>query len=177
MIQVSIIVILLISSFHGINSKRAVAVLRGNGTVKGTVWINQRSKYDPVTIEGTIIGFKPNTRHGFHIHEFGDLTNGCASAGPHYNPFGKNHGAPKDCVRHIGDLGSVRAEANGVANILKNDDQVTLYGKHSVVGRAFVVHDLPDDLGKGTGDKKAESLRTGNAGARLACGVIGIAKD
>ncbi|KAK6732803.1 hypothetical protein RB195_016901 [Necator americanus] len=176
MIRIKIVAIFFVLSVHGISSMRGVAILNGNETVSGMVWITQRQIRDHVTIEGMITGLKPNSKHGFHIHEFGDLTNGCASAGSHYNPFGKNHGGPKDSDRHIGDLGSITADANGVANFLTYDNKVTLHGKHSVVGRAFVVHELDDDLGRGSGSKKEESLKTGNAGARLACGVIGITK-
>lgn len=39
------------------------------------------------------MGLKPNSLHGFHIHEFGDLIEGCKTAGAHYNPHGKKHGA------------------------------------------------------------------------------------
>lgn len=45
--------------------------------------------------------------HGFHVHEYGNLIEGCKSAGGHYNPFKLNHGGPADEVRHIGDLGNI----------------------------------------------------------------------
>ncbi|KIH47922.1 copper/zinc superoxide dismutase, partial [Ancylostoma duodenale] len=113
--------------------------------------------------------------HGFHVHQFGDSTNGCISAGPHFNPFNKTHGGPKDEVRHVGDLGNVEAGADGVAHFEITDHMVKIHGEHTVVGRSLVVHAGTDDLGKGVGDKKEESLKTGNAGARSACGVIAIA--
>ena len=117
-------------------------------------------------IEGIFKGLTPGL-HGFHIHEFGDLSDGCKSAGGHYNPHGVDHGDIKK--GHVGDLGNVEAGPDGVAKFKMVAPRVDLSGEFSVVGRAFVIHADPDDLGQG-GD--AESLKTGNAGDRLACGVI-----
>lgn len=108
---------------------------------------------------------------GFHIHEFGDNTNGCTSAGPHFNPFKKNHGAPEADERHVGDLGNISTDSTGIAKGVKQDSFVKLLGINSILGRTVVVHSGTDDLGKGD---TAESLKTGNAGTRPACGVIGV---
>lgn len=110
-------------------------------------------------------------QHGFHIHEFGDNTNGCTSAGPHFNPTGKTHGAPTAEERHVGDLGNVEADAGGVAKINLTDKQISLAGTNSILGRTVVIHADIDDLGIGGHEL---SKTTGNAGARLGCGVIGI---
>ncbi|CAO2164854.1 unnamed protein product [Urochloa humidicola] len=91
--------------------------------------------------------------------------------GPHFNPNNLTHGAPEDEVRHAGDLGNIVANAEGVAEATIVDSQIPLTGPNSVVGRAFVVHELEDDLGKGGHEL---SLSTGNAGGRLACGVVGL---
>lgn len=112
-------------------------------------------------------------KHGFHIHEFGDNTNGCISAGAHFNPHGKTHGGPTDETRHAGDLGNVIANAEGVAKVNISDAQISLTGANSILGRTLVVHADEDDLGKGGHELSAT---TGNAGARLACGVVGICK-
>lgn len=126
----------------------------------------------PVEVTGEITGLKEGL-HGFHIHEFGDNTNGCISAGAHFNPENKEHGAPSDVERHVGDLGNVIASHNGVAKVCITDNQISLFGPHNIVGRSVVVHADPDDLGKGGHEL---SKTTGNAGARLACGVVGLTK-
>ncbi|TVU31208.1 hypothetical protein EJB05_22886, partial [Eragrostis curvula] len=124
----------------------------------------------PTTVNVRVTGLAPGL-HGFHLHEFGDTTNGCISTGPHFNPNNMTHGAPEDEVRHAGDLGNIVANAEGVAEATIVDKQIPLSGPNSVVGRAFVVHELEDDLGKGGHEL---SLSTGNAGGRLACGVVGL---
>jgi Cu-Zn family superoxide dismutase len=151
---------------------KAVAVLRGDAGVSGTVHFEQESEGAPTTVTYNITGNSPSALKGFHIHEFGDNTNGCTSAGPHFNPFGKTHGAPTDETRHVGDLGNVSTDASGVAKGEIKDSLVKLIGPTSILGRTVVIHDGQDDLGKGG---HADSLKTGNAGGRPACGVIGIA--
>ncbi|KAJ8314933.1 hypothetical protein KUTeg_007083 [Tegillarca granosa] len=153
-------------------SLKSVCVLRGEPGVTGTVNFQQEKNGDPVKVTGEISGLAPG-QHGFHIHEFGDNTNGCTSAGPHYNPHGKEHGGPEDENRHVGDLGNVTANADGVAKIEIKDSQLSLTGPLSIIGRTVVVHADVDDLGKGGHE---DSKTTGHAGGRLACGVIGITK-
>lgn len=83
-------------------------------------------------------GLKPG-KHGFHIHQFGDYTAGCVSAGSHFNPFKKEHGGPEDENRHAGDLGNVVAGDDGVAKIDITDSQIPLEGPNSILGRSVVV--------------------------------------
>ncbi|XP_077360624.1 superoxide dismutase [Cu-Zn] isoform X2 [Festucalex cinctus] len=149
---------------------KAVCVLKGTGETFGTVYFEQENASSPVKLTGQIEGLTPG-EHGFHVHVFGDNTNGCVSAGPHFNPYGKSHAGPKDADRHVGDLGNVTAGADKVAKIDITDSVISLTGKDSIIGRTMVIHEKADDLGKGGND---ESLKTGNAGSRLACGVIGI---
>ncbi len=113
-----------------------------------------------------------NGEHGFHIHECGDLTDGCTSACAHFNPYKQNHGGRKSNIRHVGDLGNINS-TNGVSKGYFYDKLISLNykSKSCIIGRSIVIHQDKDDLGKG-GDK--ESLITGNAGKRVACGVIGI---
>ena len=102
--------------------------------------------------------------HGFHIHENGDCSApDASSAGGHFNPTGAEHGAPDDAVRHVGDLGNIEAGADGMASYDRTDSVITLSGANSIVGKAVVVHAGADDF---------ETQPTGDAGGRLACGVI-----
>ncbi|KAL4190841.1 hypothetical protein AMTRI_Chr07g26730 [Amborella trichopoda] len=145
-------------------TKKAVAVLKGNSQVEGVVTLTQEDD-GPTTVNVRITGLTPG-KHGFHLHEFGDTTNGCMSTGAHFNPKKLTHGAPEDEIRHAGDLGNIVANADGVAEATIVDNQIPLSGSNAVIGRAFVVHELEDDLGKGGHEL---SLTTGNAGGRLAC--------
>ncbi|KAI0770475.1 superoxide dismutase [Fomes fomentarius] len=151
---------------------KAVAVLAGE-TVSGTVTFIQPYPTAPVTVSGEIKNLRASSEHGFHIHASGDLSNGCLSAGPHFNPFEVTHGSPDDSrqSRHVGDLGNIETDSKGVATLTFEDSLISLNGALSIVGRAVVVHAGTDDLGRGNDE---ESLKTGNAGARAACGVIGL---
>ncbi len=91
-----------------------------------------------MTVKGEIKGLKAGL-HGFHVHEFGDTTDGCTSAGPHFNPAGKTHGGPGDAERHAGDLGNVTAGPDGVAKFELKDTQISLNGPTTIVGRTMVV--------------------------------------
>lgn len=86
--------------------------------------------------------------------------------------FQLNHGAPNKDIRHVGDLGNVIANNQGIVSTTITDSLVSLTGKNSVIGRGIIVHEDVDDLGLGN---NADSLKTGNAGGRFACGVIGLA--
>lgn len=149
---------------------RAVAALT-TGTITGTVQFIKENPYAQVQVHGNVTGLSPG-RHGFHVHRFGDLTGGCKSAAAHYNPANADHGAPSDDIRHIGDLGNIEADVNGVALFSFYDRLLALEGPQNIIGRAVVVHEREDDLGRTT---HPDSRSTGNAGGRLGCGVIGIA--
>uniref|UniRef100_Q27792 Superoxide dismutase [Cu-Zn] n=1 Tax=Toxocara canis TaxID=6265 RepID=Q27792_TOXCA len=144
----------------------AIVVLKDNG-----VGIRFKQDHGSTYVNGSVKGLTPGL-HGFHVHQYGDTTNGCISAGPHFNPYNQTHGAPTDSIRHVGDLGNIRAGADGTAHISISDKHIKLPGPNSIIGRSVVVHADQDDLGKGVGAKKQESLKTGNAGRRVACGIV-----
>lgn len=152
-----------------IKTRTAVAVLNSNEGVTGIISFSQEG-HGLTTVTGRVSALKPGL-HGFHVHEFGDTTNGCMSAGPHFNPTGQDHGAPGDKIRHVGDLGNLIVGDDRAVNFRITDKQIALTGPNSIVGRAIVVHADPDDLGRG-GNKLSKV--TGNSGARIACGVIGL---
>ena len=127
---------------------------------------------------GLKIGYEINGlsdgKHGFHIHECGDLTDGCKSACAHFNPYNKKHGDIDSDERHAGDLGNIISK-DGKAQGTINAKVLSLSFKSRacIIGRMAIIHKGEDDLGLG-GD--TESSITGNAGERVACGVIGIKK-
>lgn len=139
----------------------------------GFITITQPSN-NRITLTGMLTNLPQRIRGmsvGFHIHQNGDLRNACAAAGPHYNPFGQTHGGPNTPIRHGGDLGNINVDNQGNAAIQITVANVSLTGPNSVIGRALVIHAMTDDLGRGM---SPQSSMTGNAGARLACGVIGL---
>ena len=147
---------------------------QNNNGVSGVIKFSEKN--NKVRVEFEIKGLEEG-KHGFHIHEYGDLTDECNSACSHFNPNNTNHGGRNSKERHIGDLGNIISK-NNLAKGYFYDTQISLDFKHPhcIIGRAVIVHADEDDLGKGKGDKREESLKTGNAGKRLACGVIGLTK-
>lgn len=152
------------------NNNLAICVLAQNkNNVKGIVKF--KAFYNKVKVMYEIYGLTDG-EHGFHVHECGDLTDGCSSACAHFNPDNTMHGGRKSKIRHVGDLGNIKSK-KGISKGFFYDNIINLDYKHKncIIGRAIVIHKDRDDLGKG-GNK--ESLITGNAGKRVACGVIGI---
>jgi Cu-Zn family superoxide dismutase len=145
---------------------KAVCVVHplGDSGMKGKVTFTQHG--DGIEIAAELTGLPPG-KHGFHVHEFGDcsMMDGTC-AGGHFNPEGMPHGGPDSADRHVGDLGNVEADATGKAVYKRVDRAIALSGPHSIIGRSIIVHADPDDL---------TTQPTGNAGARVGCGVIGIA--
>lgn len=122
---------------------------------------------DSVKVVAELEGLNPGQKHAFHIHQYGDCSapDGM-SAGGHYNPEGHQHGLPDSASRHAGDLGNVEADKDGKAHYEITVNNVTILGaKNPILGRGVIVHAKVDDGGQ----------PVGNAGARIACGVIGVA--
>jgi superoxide dismutase, Cu-Zn family len=146
---------------------RAVVVLHPakDGKVEGTLTFVRAA--DGVKVKGRISGLAAGA-HGFHVHEFGDCSAAdFSSAGGHYNPTGHQHAGPAEPKRHIGDMGNIEAGADGVATVDYTDSRLRFEGAHGILGRGVIVHANPDDF---------KTQPTGNAGGRVACGVIGVAK-
>ena len=119
-----------------------------------------------VSVTGTITGLKPNAPHAFHVHETGDCSKpDFSSAGSHYNPTGQPHGAHGAGHHHVGDMPQLIADAKGTATVAFTSASLHLLGPQSIIGKAVIVHRDPDDV-------KAQPV--GNAGPRLACGVIKV---
>jgi Cu-Zn family superoxide dismutase len=145
---------------------KAICVVHplGGSKVTGKVVFTQVS--GGVEVNAELTGLAEG-EHGFHVHEFGDCSMADGTcAGAHFNPTGAPHGGPDDAKRHVGDLGNIKADASGKATYKRVDKLLALNGPNSIIGRAIIVHAAPDDL---------KSQPSGNAGARVGCGVIGIA--
>jgi Cu-Zn family superoxide dismutase len=134
-----------------------------NNDVTGTVTFTQVG--DKVLVVADINGLEPNTRHGIHIHEKGDLSDpGLMSTGGHWNPDHHIHGGPSTSPVHAGDLGNLDADATGHAHLELLLSNVSVGGvKNDVIGHAVIIHAKADDL---------SSQPSGNAGARVSGGVI-----
>lgn len=137
---------------------------RSGSQVKGTVFFKQISSTE-VSITGKVSGLKPNSKHGFHVHEKGDCsaTDG-SSAGGHFNPMQKTHGAIDAKESHVGDLGNITTDDNGTAEFTIKKKGASLTDPIiGYIGHAVILHDKEDDF---------TTQPTGNAGSRIGCGVI-----
>jgi len=146
---------------------KAIAVLNPTkgSSVHGVVTFEVAA--NGVRVVANITGLTPG-KHGFHIHEFGDCSSDSGTAaGGHFNPAGMKHGAPNSDNRHAGDIGNIEADKDGIAHLDYIDPVLSLSGENSIIGRGVIVHAKEDDL---------TTQPTGAAGARVACGSIGIAK-
>jgi Cu-Zn family superoxide dismutase len=151
---------------------KAVAVLKPSkaattrptmNNVSGTVTFTQYG--DEVEVVAEVTGLTPNSEHGFHIHDKGDLSDpGLMSTGGHWDPSGhKHHGAPDSDMKHAGDLGNLKADESGTAKLTVRTKAFSLTKDPNAVGHAVIVHAGMDDM---------KSQPAGNAGARVAGGVI-----
>ena len=153
---------------------RTVAIVKLTSAAGGTPQPNPQSPVQGVlefselrgitSVTGSVTGLAPNARHAFHVHEKGDCSSpDFNSAGGHFNPTGQPHGAHGGGKHHVGDMPELMTDANGTANISFNSSSLKLRGPNSIIGKAVIVHAAPDDV---------NAQPSGNAGARLVCGVI-----
>jgi len=147
---------------------QAIAVLqpKSGSDVQGKVVFTQVE--NGVKIEAHVTGLDPNGKHGFHIHQTGDISaDDATSAGGHFNPEGTPHAGPHAEERHVGDLGNLEADADGIATYERVDEHISLDMTDAacIIGRSVIVHGGTDDL---------ESQPSGAAGPRVAAGVIGV---
>ncbi len=150
-------------------AKEAVAVIypASGSACRGLVGIAQDTS--SIKIIADIEGLAPGSKHAFHIHEFGDCSApDASSAGSHYDPAQtKHHGMPNDKMSHAGDMGNIEANSDGKLHFELSLEGASIDGPEApVLGRAVIVHANPDDF----------SQPVGNAGGRIGCGVIGLAK-
>ena len=153
---------------------KAIAVFNDD-VIKGTVKFSENLLSDTVLISIDIAGLTPNSMHGFHVHEAGDLTDKCESLCAHFNPFNKKHGCPGMKERHVGDLGNLLTDKHGTSKYCMIDNHIKLRGDvANIIGRGLIIHKDIDDCGKGGNEA---SLKNGNAGKRIACAIIGYSKE
>jgi superoxide dismutase, Cu-Zn family len=144
-------------------SENAVADLKpaSGSSVAGVVVLTAKDGKVEVHVKAS--GLAPGD-HGFHVHEKGDCSApDASSAGGHFNPASVEHGAPEATPHHAGDFGNLTADASGNVDKSMTVDFLMLGGPNSAIGKAFIIHEKPDDM---------KTQPTGNAGARVACGVI-----
>jgi Cu-Zn family superoxide dismutase len=132
--------------------------------VKGTITFTVTGT--KMHVYGEISGLTPG-EHGFHVHEYGVWNEDGMATGGHFNPTGEAHAGHDSPRRHVGDMGNVKADENGVAKVDLEDELMSFEGANSILGRGLVVHEKADDL---------KTAPSGNAGGRLAVGIIGVAK-
>lgn len=145
----------------GPSAVATLAPTNGN-TAAGTVqFVELADGSVDVTVNLTGV---PAGTHGFHVHEKGDCGDNGNAAGGHFNPTGHQHGGPDAAMKHAGDFGNVTADAQGIVTASFNTRSISVSaGASSAVGRAVILHANPDDLA---------TQPTGNAGGRIACGVV-----
>lgn len=156
---------------------KAIAIIKGP-YVYGVIKFHQCIENRGTNVYFDLYGMKPNKKMACHIHEFGDESDGCISLGPHWNPTNRDHGSIKIDIHnsHAGDLiNNILSDGSGKFKFSYMDPRVQIKGDvtKSIIGRSIVIHNGIDDLGLGG---NAESKKTGNAGGRMACDIIGHSK-
>lgn len=149
-------------------TKRATAIIYDlqKGHKLGNVDFHYNE--DNIVLISVNLKMIPAGEHGFHIHENGDISNNGHNLGGHFNPLKVKHGNPQEGFKvHIGDLGNITANKNGIIKTKFTDIKLSLTGKYSIIGRSVVLHADKDNF---------EIQPSGHSGKKIAAGVIGIAK-
>lgn len=153
------------------NPIKAIAFFNGE-KIKGIVNFEEISN-EQVLVKINLEGFEPNSIHGFHVHESGDISSGCDSMCAHFNPYNVSHGGRNNKIRHVGDLGNLDADSDGKCITEFIDHMIKLRGgEANIIGRGLIIHADEDDCGKGN---HADSKTTGHSGKRIGCAIIGYA--
>lgn len=148
------------------NEAVTIDLNNADGKKVGTAKLKQTEEGVAINVEASEL---PPGEHGFHIHETGKCdAPDFKSAGGHFNPTNASHGMNHEDGPHAGDLASLNVEADGTVKAEMIAEQVTLEsGKDNSLldedGSALVIHEKADD---------GKSQPAGDAGARIACGVI-----
>jgi Cu-Zn family superoxide dismutase len=134
------------------------------------ITFSQENPKSEVIVNGNIKNLKKG-KHGFHIHEKGNLTKtDCSKCEGHWNPTNKQHGGRNDTNSHAGDFGNITSNDKNESKFHFTTKKITLFGKYSIIGRSVIIHEDEDDLGLGN---HHDSLTTGHSGSRIDCAVIG----
>lgn len=146
---------------HKCLKKEGIAVISSlnDSQIEGSVQFTKKSKKS-VIVSARITGLEPQKKYGFHIHQYGDCRNKGEKAGTHLNPYRTEHGSHDSKNRHMGDLGNLESDANGVA-VYKQTIDICM---RKLSGRSVIIHAQKDDL---------KSQPSGNSGPYIGCGVIG----
>lgn len=162
LIPLTVFFLVILFSCRSQNQKaEAILESRSGSNVKGKVTFTKEG--NTVKVVADVEGLSPG-KHGFHIHEKGDCSapDG-SSAGAHFNPMTEPHSGHDSPQRHVGDMGNLIADASGKAHLELSDTMMSFEGAESIIGKGVIVHEKEDDL---------ITQPTGNAGGRIACGVI-----
>jgi Cu-Zn family superoxide dismutase len=155
--------------------RKGIVIFRCNrGDEHGYATLKEIQPNGPVKIHVHVEGFPGKGKHGFHIHRSGNTECGPKSLCDHYNPTHQHHGGLNEINSHVGDLGNVTADSEGIVDQFIIAGRVRLSGPYSVYGRSMIIHADKDDLGRGD---YSDSLTTGHSGKRVLWGIIAVNDD
>lgn len=143
---------------------RAVSDLHSSTNEKLTGLMKVKDEGENLKIEIEVLGLKPSSKHGIHIHENG-ICEGpyYKTSGDHFNPYKHAHGKPESKLRHIGDMGNIDTDANGAGKKVIILPKEKMDDLNLIIGKSVLLHAGADDL---------KTQPSGNSGDRIACGLI-----